>query len=202
MLAAASAELEPCAQALAGLHGDVARLSEELDNLQAQAPAAAAALDELIAATASLRELYALIDVLERNVATAGRVVEAAERRLVALQDGPLPPALAQLPTVPFSAGQFVRQLRAREVAEAPALPELELLPAASPPGSDAASADAELQRVVAAAAEASAAAAARAGATTAAMYEGARAAGADFVRRVAAAAEPFVVAAQQREGG
>ena len=145
MLAAASAELEPCAQALAGLHGDVARLSEELDNLQAQAPAAAAALDELIAATASLRELYALIDVLERNVATAGRVVEAAERRLVALQDGPLPPALAQLPTVPFSAGQFVRQLRAREVAEAPALPELELLPAARPPGSDAASAEAQL---------------------------------------------------------
>jgi len=123
-----AAVLEPCATHIAAANAALARLEAELEG--AENDGTAAALDAVNDAAAELRAAFAFIDQLEESVAAAGLLVEATERRLEVFERGErLPDSLATLPPAMFTNHQFTRQVRRREKAAPPDLPELTLLP-------------------------------------------------------------------------
>lgn len=120
--------LEPCAAHVAAANAALQRLEAELDS--AESDGTAAAMDAVNDATAELRAAFAFIDQLEESVKAAGLLVEATERRLEVFERGErLPDSLATLPPAMFTNHQFTRQVRRREKAPPPDLPELTLLP-------------------------------------------------------------------------
>ena len=126
---AVEAELEICRHKVAAVSASLAALTAEVDALPGMMDVDNA-LRRVLEAGAELRDAYSFIEELEHGVASAEALVDATDRRLTVVERGErLPEAVAQLPPAQFSAHQFARQLRRRQRAPAPELPELSLLP-------------------------------------------------------------------------
>ena len=116
----------PCREHISAANAALDRLEQNLEGADTNA----IALDAVNEAAGELRAAFAFVDQLEESVAAAGLLVEATERRLEVFERGEtLPESLAQLPPAMFTTHQFTRQVRRREKAAQPDLPELALLP-------------------------------------------------------------------------
>lgn len=131
-------DLAPLAALSASASSSLDRIEAQLGSLEAVGTPltdgnlgeGAAALALVAESAAELQAAYAFIDQLAESVAAAGLLVEATERRLEVLERGEkLPESIASLPPPMFTNHQFTRQIRRRERAAPPDLPELTLLP-------------------------------------------------------------------------
>ena len=114
----------PCREQISAANAALDRLEQNLEGADTNAIASDGSTRPAAAAA------FAFADQLEESVAAAGLLVEATERRLEVFERGEtLPESLAQLPPAMFTTHQFTRQVRRREKAAQPDLPELALPP-------------------------------------------------------------------------